>query len=211
MNSIHFYYSKFIKKVVRGKSISNSIIDKTAIVSSGCNITNSSIGKHSYCGYDCEFNHCDIGCFCSISDSVFIGGGEHPWKWASTSPVFQDKSHGPRGLKHLASFEIPKNKKTIIGNDVWIGHGVSIKQGVNVGDGVVIATGAVVTKDVPPYAIVGGVPAKVLKYRFDDETIEALLKSKWWELPDKELSKYRDYIKDPLTFAERVINRKLND
>lgn len=200
MKSLQFYYSKFIKKIVRGKSVANSSIDKTAIISSGCSINNSSIGRHSYCGYDCDFDYCDIGSFCSISDSVFIGGGEHPWEWVSTSPAFQDTSHGPRGLKHLASFEIPANKRTIIGNDVWIGHGVSIKQGVIVGDGAVIATGAVVTKNVPPYAIVGGVPANVIRYRFDEKTIEGLLKSKWWDLSDEELKKLAINIKNPREF-----------
>lgn len=78
-------------------------------------------------------------------------------------------------------------KSTIIGNDVWIGHGVSIKQGVEIGDGAVIATGAVVTRDVEPYAIVGGVPANFIKYRFDEDTIVLLEKLKWWEKSDEEL------------------------
>lgn len=202
MKSLQFLYSKFIKKIVRGKSIANSTIDKTAIVSSGCSINHSSIGRHSYCGYDCDFFFCDIGAFCSISDSVFIGGGEHPWEWVSTSPAFQDNGHGPHGLKHFASFKIPAIKRTVIGNDVWIGHGVSIKQGVVVGDGAVIATGAVVTKDVPPYAIVGGVPARVIKYRFSEKTIEALLKSKWWDMADDELIIRAINIKNPQAFIE---------
>lgn len=204
MKSLLYYYSKFFKKVVRGKAISNSDIDRTAIVSSGSNISNSVIGRHSYCGYDCEFNYCRIGNFCSISDHVFIGGGEHPLDWVSTSPVFQDRSHGPIGLRHIADFPIPPNRETIIGNDVWIGHGVSIKQGVVVGDGAVIATGAVVTKDVPPYAIVGGVPAKVIKYRFSEQTIAELLKSKWWELSDNELLKHKDMIRDPQMFITQL-------
>lgn len=111
--------------------------------------------------------------------------------WVSTSLVFQNVRHsGPS--KRFAKFDLPKSKKTVIGNDVWIGHGVTIKQGVVVGDGAVIGSNAVVTKDVPPYAIVGGVPAKVVKYKFPQEVIERLEEIQWWNLPDEENTKRID-------------------
>lgn len=204
IKNIQYYYSKFFKKVLRGKSIRNSVIDKTAIISSGCSISNSRIGRYSYCGYDCEFINCLIGNFCSISDSVFIGGGEHPVHWVSTSPAFQSKNHGPHGLKHLSDYELPTHKLTTIGNDVWIGHGVSIKQGVTIGNGAVIGTGAVVTKDVPPYAIVGGIPAKVIKYRFDEETIVSLLHTEWWSFSDEDIKQHVEMIKNPKEFVIKL-------
>lgn len=94
------------------------------------------------------------------------------------------------------------NKPCYIGNDVWIGRGVMIKNGIKIGNGAIIGAGAVVTKDVPDYAIVGGVPAKIIRYRFDENTIKLLLESKWWDYPF-------DVIKDldhrnPLHFIEQL-------
>lgn len=150
------------------------------------------IGKHSYCGnchigrysYLSGFNivvNTRIGNFCSIGSFVSICTGMHPTStFASTSPVFYS-AHG----NTFADREyFPESGKVEIGHDVWIGSNVLIIDNVTVGTGAVIAAGAVVTKDVPPYAIVGGIPAKIIKMRFDDQTIDALLKSRWWEKDD---------------------------
>lgn len=197
-----YFYGKLMQKI-KGKCIINSQVDKTAKICQGNNVVDSKIGRYSYTGYDCQIVNCEIGAFCSISDHVFIGGAEHPMDWGSTSPVFQNVKHsGP--AKRFASFDLPKSKRTIIGNDVWIGHGVSIKQGVKIGDGAVIATGAVVTKDVPSYAVVGGVSAKVLKYRFEENLIQQLLESQWWNLDDEQMQKVAPYVKNPKEFVEQV-------
>lgn len=149
---------------------------------------NTTMGRYSYCGHDSQVVCCNIGAFCSISDHVYIGGPEHPMEWVSTSPVFQNVRHsGPP--KRFARFEIDPIKTTTIGNDVWIGAKSIVMDGVTIGDGAIVAAGSVVTKDVPPYAIVGGAPAKVIKYRFPPEMIDRLLDIKWWNLPDEDITK----------------------
>lgn len=111
-----------------------------------------------------------IGKFCSIGENVTILlGGEHKIDTISSYPFSLKKNRYSKG-------------DVTIGNDVWIGYGATILSGVTIGDGAVIAANAVVTKDVEPYAIVGGVPAKTIKYRFDEKTIQELLEIKWWDL-----------------------------
>lgn len=192
-----YLYAKLAKRL-RGRAVRNSQVHSTVVVGTGSNMLGSSMGRYSYCGHDCQIANTEIGQFCSISDHVFIGGAEHPMDWVSTSPVFQNMRHsGPR--KRFAKFDLPKSKRTIIGNDVWIGHGVTIKQGITICDGAVVGSNALVTKDVPPYAVVGGVPSKVIKYRFSQEVIDRLEEIKWWNLPDEEITKRIDlfHIKNP--------------
>lgn len=190
-------YGKFVK-AIHGTCVYRCSIHKSAVIGRECNVVNSRINSYSYCGGDCQIVNTEIGSYCSISDHVFIGGAEHPMDWVSTSPVFQNVRHsGPK--KRFAKFDLPKVKRTVIGNDVWIGHGVTIKQGVTIGNGAVVGSNALVTKDVPPYAIVGGVPAKTIKYRFPQEVINRLEEVQWWNLPDEEITKRIDlfHIKNP--------------
>lgn len=114
-----------------------------------------------------------IGRYCSIAPGAVIGDGQHRLDRLSTHP-FVD-SHGADRTSHN-----PDTRKTVIGNDVWIGANAIVMRGVVVGDGAVIGAGAVVTRDVPPYAIVAGVPAKILRHRFPPPTVERLLKLQWW-------------------------------
>lgn len=201
---IGYVYSKIVNRL-RGKAIIDSRIHKTSRINYGCNIVNSTMDRYSYCGNDCHIVCSDIGAFCSISDHVFIGGAEHPLDWVSTSPVFQNTNHsGP--AKRFIRLEIPQVKRTIIGNDVWIGHGATIKQGVTIGNGAVIGSNALVTKDVEPYAIVGGCPAKLIKYRFNIELRERLLQSQWWELKDVYLAQFGYLADNPEEFISAVKN-----
>jgi acetyltransferase-like isoleucine patch superfamily enzyme len=132
-----------------------------------------------------------IGKFCSLSSNITILlGGNHPIQNVSTYPFGVLNSNRFRG-----STNIEKSvKDTIIGNDVWIGHGVTILTGVTIGDGAVIAANSNVVKDVEPYSIVGGNPAKFIKKRFTDEQISNLLEIKWWNLSDEKINEILPYI-----------------
>lgn len=127
-----------------------------------------------------EDERIDIGSFCSIAEDVSIfGGGEHRTDWVTTYPLriaFNEALANKDG--HPAS-----KGHTRIGNDVWLGYRAIVMSGVTIGDGAVVGAGAVVTKDVPPYAIVGGNPARVRKFRFSPEVIDELLEIKWWRWP----------------------------
>lgn len=200
--TLGYLYSKFFKKVLRGKSILNSYIDKTAKVSSGTTFYNSKLGRYSYVGYDSEVVNCEIGAFCSIANELIVGGAMHPMGWASTSPVFYNVSGGTG--RHLGYLSIEKINRTVIGNDVWIGNRAIIMQGISVGTGAVIGAGSVVTKNVPPYAVVAGCPARIIKYRFNEETINKLLASEWWLMSDKQLKNIAKFINEPNEFLSRL-------
>lgn len=147
-----------------------------------------SVGQMSYIGSRCTFVGTDIGSFCSIAADVRIIAGEHPVNtWISTHPAFYSPNCATGSFAAENKFQEIRyaddahRRIVIIGSDVWIGFGVRILNGVHIGDGAVVATGAVVTKDVEPYWIVGGIPAKKIGQRFNDEEISFLLNNKWWE------------------------------
>lgn len=144
------------------------------------------LGRHSYLGEGCIVYHKDtkVGSFCAIAHNVLIGAGKHPLDFFSIHPFIY--SANPLQKNDSACF-FESYLPVEIGNDVWIGSNVVIMDEVKIGDGAVIGSNAVVTKDVPPYAILVGVPAKIIRYRFDSEKITKLLKLKWWELEDKYL------------------------
>jgi acetyltransferase-like isoleucine patch superfamily enzyme len=128
-----------------------------------------------------------IGKYCSIATRVTIFlGSEHRVDWVSTYPF----SFLWEEAKTIQGHPATKGD-VVIGNDVWIGHGVTILSGVSVGDGAAIGACSLVTKDIPSYAIVAGNPAQIVRYRFQEETVKALLKIRWWDWPDQ---KVRDHI-----------------
>ena len=148
----------------------------------------SSIGKGSYIGSSCHFSRVSIGRYCSIGSRINVIVGNHPTRdWVSTHPAFFScqKQAGftyvdkPR-LEEIRYCCKSKNYYVSIGNDVWIGDGTSILGGVNIGDGAIIGAHTLVTKDVEPYTIVGGVPAKLIRERFSKQEVQTLLKFQWW-------------------------------
>ncbi|MEI7497652.1 MAG: CatB-related O-acetyltransferase [Candidatus Falkowbacteria bacterium] len=149
-------------------------------VNGSAQFTNVNMGKYSYLAGESYLFNCSVGRFCSIGQGVTIGLFSHPVReFVSTHPAFYSVSGQSQAVfadKNIFSESI----KTTVGNDVWIGQNALIKSGVTIGDGAIIGAGAVVVKDVMPYEIVGGVPAKSIRFRFNDDDIAYLLKFKWW-------------------------------
>lgn len=144
-----------------------------------------------------------IGAFCSIGAHVSLGHGEHPIDYLTTSPYFYFDFLGWKDKSAPAHNELNDLRPIIVGNDVWIGEGAFVKNGVTIGDGAVIGAKSVVTRDVPPYAVVAGVPAKVVRYRFDAQTIKELLALQWWNLADDVLRRVPyDDIRQALAFLK---------
>ncbi len=163
-------------------------------------LISSSLGKHSYCGNDTILVHAKVGRFCSIGNEVIIGTWSHPTDLVSTYPGFYSSNQHTINLRR--DDEISEINPVTIGHDVWIGHRAIIFGGVSVGDGAIIGSGAVVTKDVEPYAIVGGVPAKLIKKRFEQATIDRLLELRWWDADEETLRKYSDLFGNPESFVK---------
>lgn len=160
-----------------------------------------SVGKKTYGNlYVLAFNRdskLEIGHFCSIAPGVtFILSADHPTDKVSTFP-FKVKIMG-EALEGTSKGDI------IVGDDVWIGYGATIMSGVKIGQGAVIAAGAVVTKDVPPYAIVGGVPAKIIKYRFSEEQISELIKIDYSRLEDSDIVSHIDELYQEYNSPEQI-------
>lgn len=199
---IIYYWNKLLKKL-RCSAIRNSMIHKTSKVESGSHVVDSNIGKYSFCGYDCKIYSCEIGAFCSIADGVVIGGAEHPIRWVSSSPAFYAGRDSVRAK--FSEHKCPNALRTIIGNDVWIGEKAIIKAGITIGDGAVVGMGSVVTKDVAPYMIVAGVPAKMIRQRFSNDICCRLLESKWWNFNEKKLRCCAAYVKYPERFLQEAL------
>ncbi len=157
-------------------------------------IENSSIDRFSYTGMNSVVMHSDIGSFCSISWNVTIGGANHDYsRVAQHSFLYNDRDRlRPGNVKGYDRF----SQKLTIGNDVWIASGAVVTRGVSIGDGAVVGANAVVTRDVPPFSIVVGSPARVIGYRFSDEVIELLLELKWWDWSKEKITESFQFLND---------------
>lgn len=161
--------------------VADSDLGKTVNISSDVTLLSCHVGDYTYIGPGCVMSNATIGRYCSIAPQVYIGLGTHPSrKFVSTHPLFY--LHRPAMGWTIADRDyLAEFSPTTVGNDVWIGLRAAIVDGVTIGDGAIIGAGAVVVKDVPPYTIWGGVPARQIRERFSREEAEFLMSFKWWE------------------------------
>lgn len=196
-----FFLSKACRFLNR-PALRDCQVSRRASVGTGSNLIRVKMGDYSYCGKNCSILDTEIGSFCSIASYCAIGGAAHPMANVSTSPVF---SEGRNVFgENLGNLPAPEAKPVVIGIDVWIGEAVFVKDGVHIGHGAVVGAHSVVTEDVPPYAVVAGAPAKIIRYRFTEAQIERLLKSRWWELPASKLKAVSRYMDDVNQFLENL-------
>jgi len=187
------YKFKYRDCKISNSNIENGALLKKCIICDNCDIRkNVSIDENSYINNNSNIMSGKIGKFCSIGYGVDIGMFEHPTDFVSTSPKIYKKSSE---WDEIAS-------PPIIGNDVWIGSKATILQGVTIGNGAIIAAGSVVTKDVPAYAIVAGIPAKIIRYRFSENIIEKLEKIEWWNKDNEWIEKNLELFNHPKRFAD---------
>lgn len=196
---------KLLKKL-RLRAVKGSHIHPTSKLESGTSFYYSTMDRHSFCGYDCEIAYADIGSFVSIANGVVLGGGRHPMEWAGMSPVFYEGRDSVRAKFSTHARAAPK--RVIIGHDVWIGRSAIVLPGVEIGSGAVVGAGAVVTKSVPPYAIVAGNPARLIRFRFAEGIVARLLATQWWTWPDDALKEMGPYMNDVEKFLSIVENRR---
>lgn len=205
-----FSHSELKNYMYPGSKSANTIMKGHNVLFPNADCYDCEIGEFSYIQKNSCLYKTKVGKFCSIADYVKTGFGNHPTDMVSTYPGFYYDTYNE--LKYSFYKGKPKTellRKTgggkfvvEIGNDVWIGSHVLILDGVTIGDGAVVAAGAVVTKDVEPYAIYGGVPAKLIKYRFTPEIVEKMLKIKWWDKGEKWIQEHNEEFEDVERFTK---------
>ena len=171
----------------------SQINDYTHILSNTL-LLNSQVDSYTYIGKSGMIQNCQIGKFCSIANEVCIGLGNHPITNFSTATLFYKKYNKLKVEFVEKDSDFIEYKNIEIGHDVWIGIRSIILDGVKIGHGAIVAANSVVSKDVPPYAIVGGVPAKIIRYRFSEEKISQLLESNWWNKDLHEINNDFNYL-----------------
>lgn len=170
-------------------------------------IAESEVGDYTYFAGDASAIYAAIGKFCSIASHVRINPSNHPmWRVTQHHATYRRVQYGLDRQDDEEFFNWRKASPVRIGHDVWLGHGVIVMPGVSIGTGAAVGSGAVVTKDLPPYAVAVGVPAKVIKYRFDGETVEKLLKSAWWDWDRATLERKFHELLDKDVFLQHNLN-----
>jgi len=205
--SIYLVFNKEQLKVGRNSYVRKTKFSKKVSVNNNSIVACCDIGKYTYIGTGCELTNVKIGHYCSLASNIKIASGEHPTKtYVSTHPGFYLPEHplvkwlNPNIYSGVPFQDMKFVEETdyvvVVGSDVWIGANVTILNGVTIGDGAIIAAGAVVTKNVKPFHIVGGVPAKEIRKRFSDTEINYLNILKWWEKDDAWVKANRELFSD---------------
>ena len=208
MSGEHYFdlpiIGKYLKKVIINKEGGEKLsLTLRSYVSEKYKVN---VGKYTYGSvFSSDFNiggsFVNVGQYCSFASDVNYYGANHPYNRFSMSPYFYNKLFG-FDVEDVDRFGLT------IGHDVWIGARTIITCSCSsIGNGAVIGAGSVVTKDVPPYSIVAGVPDKIIKNRFDKKTMSLLEKSRWFELSPEQLIDFYQYKDDPATFAKEIITK----
>lgn len=170
----------------------------------GCRMLESTFGDYSYAAGDVWIVYADVGKFCSIASHVRINPGNHPMQRVTQHHcTYRRKQFGFGDEDDHEFFDWRRDHRCTVGHDVWMGHGAIVMPGVSIGTGAVIGSGAVVTKNVAPYEIAVGVPAKPIKKRFDDKTAEKLQEIAWWDWDHETLKERFDDLLDMEKFIEK--------
>jgi len=199
-------YLKQFKKnnlqLAAGCRIINSRLGRDNYLGSNVALINSTLGDHSYVNSNSTIRNAVIGKFCSIGPNVQIVLGTHPVDLVSTHPAFYSDNKPFATFSEGMYFE--EYKSAEIGNDVWIGEGALIPGGVKIGNGAVVTARAVVTKDVEPYSIVGGIPARHIRYRFDEHVIREIQSSCWWDWEPEKLRETASMFRNTEAFVNHA-------
>jgi chloramphenicol O-acetyltransferase type B len=166
--------------------IFNSSLADFVSIQPKCALNDVRVGRYSYIARETHLNDVAIGSFASIGPRTLLGCGEHPSGFISTAPVFYS-TRRQCGTTFAPTDLFAERKRIVLGHDVWLGAHVFVRDGLTIGDGAIIAAGSVVTQDVAPYAIVGGVPAKLIRMRFSDDEVKRLLALQWWNWDEARL------------------------
>lgn len=212
-----------LSKKYRVQIAKNAIVGYSSVFEGKNSIGNNTVfegflGRGSYIGSRAWIERAKIGRYCSIANGVMLAVGRHPMEMISQHPMFYSVAK-QNGHTYVTGdfyqervYADPEGRyDVLIGNDVWIGTRATILGNVKVGNGAVIAAGAVVTKDVPDYAIVAGVPAKIIRYRFSEDVIENLLQDKWWNKDEKWLEKNVNAFHSVEDYSELMEKNELED
>ncbi len=193
------------KCTIKAHSVSrHTKFEKGVIVEEGVYLNALKVGKYTYINKNCliDKNTISIGRFCSIAYNCRIGLGGHPMDWVSTHSFTYKPKYGFSKNDHTQEAE--RNLETIIGNDVWIGANSTVLAGIKIGDGAIIGAHSLVTKDVEPYSVVIGTPAKHYKFRFNEGQRNKLLQIKWWNWNDNKIKENIELFRNIELFLNSV-------